>query len=355
MLIAHYKEKLINAEFAQKQKKYTCPICHELVILKKGHKMVSHFAHYVSSDCVGNEGETQLHLKGKQHLLKDLIKEYPKIKLEIYLNDLKQRPDLLTGNLAFEYQCSPISNRRLKERVIGYQSRQINSIWILGMDYFRKNLHAYSVLRFIRYQKCVGFYLLFLDASQHQYCLKYQIYQIGNQIQCKLKIFDNYQMLIKFMKTPQQNTYLQPNLIKLTQSIETKVRWQDTAMIKLQKRCYENGHLLTGCPLIVYYPIQNSPILNRNWLEWKIEIILYLENKQECKLSDLYQLVNHEKFLFIKIKNPTLSFLKLLAKQQYVKIEGENIKLSQNFIWYRDTYDKIGAIKKLEKRHYYDS
>ena len=92
-------------------------------------------------------------------------------------------------------------------------------------------------------------------------------------------------------------------------------------------------------------------------LDIKIESvnILYLENKQECKLSDLYQLVNHEKFLFIKIKNPTLSFLKLLAKQQYVKIEGENIKLSQNFIWYRDTYDKIGAIKKLEKRHYYDS
>lgn len=355
MLMALNQQNLINAEFAKRNKKYLCPICHELVILKHGSKMIAHFAHHTASNCVGSEGETQLHLRGKQQLFHDLIRQYPKIKLEVYLIALKQSPDLLTAKLAFEYQCSPITNRRLKERGTGYQSQQINSIWILGMDYFKKSLQADAVLRFLRYQRYVGFYLLFLDASQHCYYLKYRITQIGNQVVCKLKKFATYQALIKFMKKLQIVTYPRIDLIKLTHIIETELRWQSANILKLQQLCYENGHLLSGCPLITHYPILNTPIMKRNWLAWKIKIILVLEKQQSCKLSDLLELVEYEEYLFIKSKNPTLSFLDSLKKAGYVNINDQNVQLIKNFVWYRDTYDKIDAIKKMKKRSADDS
>lgn len=351
MLMALDKQKLINAEFAEKQKKYVCPICHELVILKHGDKMISHFAHYVSSNCVGNEGETQLHLRGKQQLLSDLNEKYPKFKLEVYLTSLKQRPDLLTGNLVIEYQCSPISNQRLKERVIGYRSQQIKSIWILGMGYFKKSLHAYSVLRFLRYQKQIGFYLLFLDSSQHCYYLKYQVTQIGDQLKYKLQRFYDYQALIKFMKNGQHDKFLQPDLVKITRLIENRIRFQDASMMKLQQKCYQNRHLVTGCPLLVHYSFPNFPFLNRDWLAWKVKIVLYLENNPQCKLVALYDLAECNEFLFIENKSPVLPFLKLLEKYNYVKINQQDVFLIKNFIWYRDTYDKIDAIKKIKKRH----
>lgn len=356
MLMALAQQKLVNAEKAAKGRVYVCPICHEVVILKNGPKMIAHFAHHAASECVGSEGETQLHLKGKQQLLQDLVAYYPKIKLEVYLIDLKQRPDLLTGEIAFEYQCSPITNLRLKERVQGYQSREINSIWILGMDYFKKSLHAYAVLRFLRYQANVGFYLLFLDPKQHCYYLKYRIVQINQHIVSKLKRFYSYAALIKFMQQPQLVNYSNVNLIKIVETIETKIRWQDVTMIKLQQACYQNGHLLTGCPLIVHYPQQMAPILNRNWLAWKIKMILYLENQHHGRLSELYQLIECDEFLFLKnLVNPGSEFVQLLQQAHYVKIEGQKVSLNKNFTWYRDTYDKIDAIKNKKRRNNYDN
>lgn len=345
------QQKLINASSANKQKRYTCPICHEVVIFKNGPKIIMHFAHFAASNCVNSKGETQNHLRGKQQLFHDLIGQYPLIELEVYLEDIKQRPDLLADKLAFEYQCSPITNQRLQERVSGYNSQKIKSIWILGMNYFKQNLHAHSVLRFLRYQKNVGFYLLFLDSVQHCYYLKYRIVQINHQLVWKLKKFSNYQSLVYFMNQLQFINYSQTNLITLTQMIENKIQRQDKTLLQLQKICYENRHLLTGCPIIVYYPQPMIPILNRNWLEWKIKIILYLEKKQHCHIKELKQLVKYDEFPFLKISNPVRLFLQILEKCHFVKIEGPMIFLLQEFIWYRDTYDKIDAIKKMRKRH----
>ena len=46
---------------------------------------------------------------------------------EAYLSDLKQRPDVLVkrqgrNDLALEYQCAPITPKRLVERSNGYRS-----------------------------------------------------------------------------------------------------------------------------------------------------------------------------------------------------------------------------------------
>ncbi|WP_429971332.1 competence protein CoiA [Fructilactobacillus sp. Tb1] len=354
MLIALDNNKTINAEDAVRQHRYQCPICHELVILKQGNKMASHFAHHAHSDCIGSESESQLHLLGKQKLFNDLCLIYSQLKLEVYLTDLKQRPDLLNDHLAIEYQCSPITNLRLKERVRGYQSKQIKSIWILGMDYFKKNLHSYSVLRFIRYRQTLGYYLLFLDAKNEIYYLKYRIVQINHQISYDQQSFKSYQALLSFINFEQQGNSSITNLIKITELIETKIRWQDAQMLKLQSLCYEQHHLITGCPLIVHYQERQSPVLNRNWLEWKIKIILYLETKQQCNLNELVDLIELDDYLFVAKINPTMRFVKLLMELGYLELNCSKVKLVKSFKWYRDTYDKIDAIKQLEKRSDYD-
>ena len=118
----------------------SCPGCNEPVFLKKGPKIMAHFAHYAGAECHQfSEGETTQHLLGKQRLFEWLTKLNIPVEMEAWLPELKQRPDLLVTyqnrRIALEYQCSPIPFARLKERTDGYMSKGYEVYWICGMDY----------------------------------------------------------------------------------------------------------------------------------------------------------------------------------------------------------------------------
>lgn len=50
---------------------YLCPMCESPVILKRGRKVVAHFAHAPNSDCPGAEPESWRHLLSKQVLVEE--------------------------------------------------------------------------------------------------------------------------------------------------------------------------------------------------------------------------------------------------------------------------------------------
>ena len=120
----------------RRQMTFFCPQCLEPVHLKIGSYNIPHFAHHTQSQCpkLFAEGESKLHLQGKIQLFEWLQKLGHKVKLEPYLTELSQRPDLLvaleTNNVALEFQCSPLSHHKWQERTTGYEKNNIQAIWL---------------------------------------------------------------------------------------------------------------------------------------------------------------------------------------------------------------------------------
>ena len=68
MLVAHFEGTPVEAGLVEKGSVFVCPGCRETVILKKGHIVVHHFAHYPGSRCEFGTGETLAHLKAKHDM-----------------------------------------------------------------------------------------------------------------------------------------------------------------------------------------------------------------------------------------------------------------------------------------------
>ena len=121
---------------AQLLKNLICPSCGKRVFLKKGESKIPHFSHHPKEACkVFTEGETREHLEGKLALYNFFREKGYKVKLEAYLKNLKQRPDILIESkkkIVIEYQCSPIPIEKVIERTNSYKASGYKVIWILG-------------------------------------------------------------------------------------------------------------------------------------------------------------------------------------------------------------------------------
>lgn len=127
---------LAKEMIGQPRQAYFCPSCHEAVILKCGSKLIPHFAHRSLAKCQSfSEGESYEHLLGKL-LLFDFLSSQSSPKLEAYLPELQQRPDILWGKRAVEVQCSKISFAIFWQRTRGYCQAGYQPLWLLG-----KQLH----------------------------------------------------------------------------------------------------------------------------------------------------------------------------------------------------------------------
>ncbi|WP_413627053.1 competence protein CoiA family protein [Fructilactobacillus vespulae] len=350
MLIAKKGNSLINANAAKKSSKYVCAVCLESVVLKRGTVNVAHFAHKIDSNCGGGEPETAKHLMGKQFLLCSLSKTYSSIQLEVYLKKIKQKPDLLANKLAFEYQCSPITNQRLKERVMGYQRLKIESIWILGMQYYQMRLKSNSVRRFMRYHKNIGFFLLFLNSETQKLILKYNIYQSDFRFFNLERQFTNWMELTSFINNNKILTQRSNSLKAAVLNIEKRIINSDKAILKIQELCYQRKKTITGCPVFCHYPRVLAPIID-DWLGITIKIIFQLEINESIAVNVIKSLIIKKNYLFIKnsmrfYDNSILLFLKNLQQHKIISIKKDQIIRIRPIIWYHDTYYKLKMIRK---------
>ncbi|EOA3459960.1 competence protein CoiA [Enterococcus hirae] len=119
MMVAIDKHgKRYLATTCTKRQSLFCPACKEPVILKTGQQKTAHFAHKNLQDCFGfSEKETTEHLQLKKYFFEwcRQFVTHPPV-LEAYLPALRQRPDILCGDLAIEIQCSVLAYERMKER-----------------------------------------------------------------------------------------------------------------------------------------------------------------------------------------------------------------------------------------------
>jgi competence protein CoiA len=128
-------EEVLAEEVGLLDGPFYCPACRQELILKKGRKVVAHYAHWPNAECeYTNEGESEEHRLAKREMYQALqgVPGATDIRLERYLREV--RPDVsfvLHGELvAIEIQLSQLSLAKIEERTKAYARRNIAVLWM---------------------------------------------------------------------------------------------------------------------------------------------------------------------------------------------------------------------------------
>ncbi|MGM7680872.1 competence protein CoiA [Cytobacillus sp. Hm23] len=140
-------------EVLKRDESFYCPSCGEMMYLKLGTKRIFHFAHQTKEKCrFSIEPESQYHMEGKRELYEWLKKQPFSIKLEHYISNIKQRPDLIISDnhhvYAIEFQCSTISTELFAKRTAAYKKYGIIPVWILAASFMKITSRCMKVSQF---------------------------------------------------------------------------------------------------------------------------------------------------------------------------------------------------------------
>jgi competence protein CoiA len=137
MLIGLLGAERIDAARAMRGQDYHCPQCNSLLILKKGRKVIDHFAHKPPTDCSWAKGETQAHLEAKTLIAEALKARGLTAEVEFVLSTLSgdRRADVMVWSpkgqqIAFELQQTNIAIQEIEHRAASYAKANIAQIWI---------------------------------------------------------------------------------------------------------------------------------------------------------------------------------------------------------------------------------
>ena len=137
MLVASLDGQRVEAESALRGAAHVCPQCEEAVVLKRGRKVIAHFAHKPPTDCTWARGETRAHMRAKKLLYESLVQRQLDASLEQHLTFLSgdRRADVFVRrdkgpSIAIELQHSTISLGELEARAWSYARAGITQLWI---------------------------------------------------------------------------------------------------------------------------------------------------------------------------------------------------------------------------------
>lgn len=121
--------KRIIADNADRTVDYFCPVCHESVILKRGHIVSAHYAHKTSV-CK----DDWHHDMSEWHL--SMQERFPEEQREIVVknNGEIHRADILSENMVIEFQHSPISPDELLARNRFYTLAGYKIAWVFDLQ-----------------------------------------------------------------------------------------------------------------------------------------------------------------------------------------------------------------------------
>ncbi|WP_056974366.1 competence protein CoiA [Holzapfeliella floricola] len=252
MYAALVNKKLIYAVNYQPQKanKLECPKCLGMVRFIKSKGKKPYFKHFSK---VSKNDETYEHRQLKQQIYHILNKIYPEVFLEKTISSDKVRPDILikqkTQKLAIEIQCSPLGEQIHEYRHNYYRQFSIKDIWLVGEKLHLHQRLAKKHIRFLRYQKNLGFHLFELHLNSQKIKLKYHIMRqdLSTKVNYHMQVFglnsSGINQLIKFVK--------QDRRIKRYQELPIKWHKNQKELETIKHLAYANGYnfkkLLAEC------------------------------------------------------------------------------------------------------------
>ncbi len=129
-----YGEQVVAWEVAKEDGPFSCPVCRQAVILKKGSVVVHHFAHSVPSRCQYGMGESTEHWRAKFEIYESL-RTHPRVtKLMVERHLGSVRPDVsfcLAGvHVAPPVQRSTLSPDWIARRTRIYTAKRIHVLWM---------------------------------------------------------------------------------------------------------------------------------------------------------------------------------------------------------------------------------
>ncbi len=295
------------------------PGCGAKLYLKKGQKKVVHFAHYKSTCSLFTEGETEAHLKGKKLLAKWEEELGYDVQPEAYLSELRQRPDVLVkrqerNDLALEYQCAPITAKRLVERSNGYRSIGLNFFWILGQKYKLEKSLTNATAKFIRWNASLGFYLLFLDPINEKIEIDYAIQKADF---LPVRYLRGYVRNLRelrdfFNRNHSWKMYRLSDVLREEQvrKLEARLHFSKGKIRKLQVACYVNRVDARELIWNLVCPHYYQPVYSEDSCYWKASLLLTLFSSEAFSLQGEFFKIKRENCYFMPFVSSADAILK---------------------------------------------
>lgn len=240
--------------------RFRCPACRGELRIKNGAQLIAHFAHKDNACKTSSEPESETHLAGKWWLAKFGAQIGETVTLETYYPEIQQRADVVWEHQGrqriLEFQCSGISPERLKARTDGYQSLNLEVIWIAGPQYLTR-WPGSKQARFLRWGKDMGFHLWQLDPAKQAMTLL--------QLTSQAIVETEYRQGLPTRR--QTRVYVEP-LASRAKAIQAALVHRAPAVMQLQARASGQGLNLAGAPWLMHQALRHLPGLDAP--EWAI-------------------------------------------------------------------------------------
>ncbi|MDR4887006.1 competence protein CoiA family protein [Fredinandcohnia sp. QZ13] len=335
---------------------FHCPACQSKVQLKAGLKKTPHFAHLKGVECtVKSEPESEYHLAGKRQLFQWFQTQGYDVKLEPFLPEISQRPDLLvtTSNkrFAIEYQCSQLDYPLFKKRSDSYKKEGIVPIWILGAKWFKRmSTHSVKLSPFQwlfatsfnqPIQPCILYYCP--DTSTFVKLSNLHPFTTG-EIFCSIYFYKEKGVSFLNLLEPGNHTFTLQHVWR-----RKKQKWRASYSI------YNSNHLTSflttlyqkrippaylpgeaGLPVPSSYWFHTPPMIWQMWI--LLDLLLQLRKGEPFFFSTIMEVISKR----IDTKEIVIRQLPLVSHTQYSLAVEE----------YLQVLVKAGSLKKMSKTKY---
>ncbi|WP_125709480.1 competence protein CoiA [Lacticaseibacillus porcinae] len=319
---------------------YLCPACREPVRIKNGQVMPAHFAHIGPACDVDSEGESTIHLQGKQWLMQLGEQLGYAVTLEVYYPEIRQRADVVwqkaDRTLILEFQCSPLKPQRLKERTKGYASIGLEVIWILGPHYYSQrpgNMQA----KFLRWDETHGYHLWYSDGSSFL-----ELWQ-ARMGYFEVQRFSHGPMHMRQVRVAQSHQ-------KIVRLIDNALHYRERQVMALQQMAYAQGKHMSGLPWLVHEHL--TALIGLRTLEWQLRAKWLLTFQGGDISREMNQNFWHEQVtsaLTPLVDNRAIVttvatvWLELLMQNGYLQRTDQGWQWLKSLEWYVDSVHKLAA------------
>lgn len=331
-----------------RKQSFFCPMCSEQVIVRAGPQTIPHFAHKPKSQCpYGEGGESTYHEKGKFLIYRWLKNQGLQARLEYYLPQVQQRPDIYLTisqkRIAIEYQCARIPIQTINKRIRGYVQTGITPIWILSAKLLKpKGRHRLKVDRFLRHfihhfsESTVPVLYFFcpdthqLSSFQHLYHTR-QNQALGQIVISPLKkimfsglfVHQPYPKAMFYREWRYEKKYFRIHQKKPLPGKEFDwYRW-----------LYEKGIHKEYLPSIIYIPVEGGHLMKTALWDWQSRI--WMDIIQPLEIGDV--------FSYTKCSHLLRRFTDRSSHYPLIKPRVNPIKNYLNFLVQEGTLQEIGS------------
>lgn len=295
----HARDQLLQL---RTERRFFCPSCQSPITLKIGTIKIPHFAHHKGSSCKAPEPESALHLLGKSRLASFFQQRHTPFRVEQYLPEIKQRPDLLLPRAAIEFQCSNIAPEKVALRSSGYEQLGLEPIWIRGLDHNPPAGLAILQIRPFEQQMFRGtdFHPYLIHFNPHSSSFIYfsnLFYLQGNRYAGKTSLLPGHQQAYPFAVPKRLNQNEYGSIAALfRQEAKKFIRSQLFAKNRMRnpfwRLTYELQLDREAIPEVFGLPLPGGHWLREHPLLWQMKIALMVESGKPIESLIDKQLVN---------------------------------------------------------------